>query len=294
MKNKNGVWALSYTGKIIIGLVFTVVALLFVRQLGVSMHSGYSKQLCKQSVVLNSQIKTPFVGTTQFDINCPTRYVTIDTDETITESAEGKEQKEDVLCRGKRKGVNINSEESIECFKKNTNEVIANLLFDCWDQFGIGKLQVFSETSQERNCVICSRIEFTDKAKEALNKVDNEELEFDHYLRTNKPALRDISYYEFIMDELDSVNLPYYEYYPEETYGIIYRIKYSSKIKEIAGKAVNLAYCSGKWVLSFIGADPCDSNNWAKDQLASGELEVSVVNEFLPYSEIKDVCDILK
>lgn len=293
-KNKKGVWALSYTGTIIIGLVFTAVALLLVRQLGVAMYSGYDKQLCKQSVILNSKIKTPVVGTAHFDVNCPSRYITIDTDEIITEAAEGKERKQDVLCRGKRKGVDIDSEESLKCFKEYTNAVIANLLFDCWDQFGIGKLQVFSETSQERNCVICSRIEFTDKAKEALNKVDDDELGFDRYLRTHNPSLHDISYYQFLMDELDSINPPYYEYYPEETYGIVYRIKYSSKIKEIAGKAVNLVYCSGKWVLSFIGADPCDTNNWAKDQLASGELEISTVNEFLPYSEIKDACDILR
>ncbi len=300
--NKKGVWALSYTAKIILTLVVTALLLLMVRELGHSMTQGYNKQLCKESVILNSKIKMPVVGATHFDIDCPTRYVTIDTDDVISEIWKEKESKDSVLCKGKiddelkgtRKGVKTDSEESLSCFKENINERIANLLYDCWDQFGRGRLNIFSETSQERNCVICSRIEFTDKAKEALNRVDDEELQFDNYLRNHRPLLHEISYYEFLMDELDAVYSPYYEYYPEEVYAVVYRIKYSSKIKEIAGQAVNLVYCSGKWGLSFLGADPCDINSWAKDQLTSGELEVSTVNEFLPYSEIKDRCDLLK
>lgn len=295
MKKKKGVWALSYTGKLILGLVFTALALIMVREMGIAMNKGYDKQICKQSVVLNSKVRMPVAGTTQFEIGCPTRYITIGTDYTTTETEKGGEIKEKVICKGKRKGVS-DTEESKECFKEHTNKVIANLLYDCWDQFGRGRLKVFSETSQDRNCVICSRIEFTEEAKEIINSVDNHELEFDYYLRNNTPSLHKISYHDFLMDELDATDpsLYYFEYYPEEVYAAVYRIKYSSKIKEIAGKAVNLAYCSGKWVFSFIGAEPCDESNWAEHQLAEGDLQVSTVNEFLPYNEVKNICDALK
>jgi len=272
-KNKKGTWALSYTGKIIIALVFTALGLFFVKELGGAMHSGYDKQLCKQSVILNSRIKTPGIGTAHFDVNCPTRYVTIDTDEIITETTRSGERKENVYCRGKKKGVDVDSEESLECFNEFTNKVIANLLYDCWDQFGMGRLEVFSEKTQDRQCVICSRIEFSDNAKKALKGASStlylEEL--NDYLKNNKPLLHDISYHQFLMDGQDIVD-PYYGYHTDQTQGIIYRIEYPSKIKEVVGKVRDIII----------------------DDTSGDEQTAATINKMLPYEEIKDKCDILK
>jgi hypothetical protein len=70
---------------------------------------------------------------------------------------------------------------------ENAKKQLATEMYDCWDKFGQGKLTLFDR--DDIYCVICSRIDFDDKAK-----LEN----FAQYLNEQQIPGKEITYLEYL------------------------------------------------------------------------------------------------
>jgi hypothetical protein len=119
---------------IIIVLVIIILFMIIFKRIAVSSEESALKTRCKTSVMAYAKINSlpgiPFLADSNADeanINCPTTYTTIASD------TPNKMKRE-----------------------------IANLMFDCWDNFGAGKLRLF-RADDDKFCVVCSAFQFEDK-----------------------------------------------------------------------------------------------------------------------------------
>jgi len=116
------------------------------------------------------------------------------------ESASSKSScEESVLLKAKAKNLKLESKVDLQCEttklkideinKKNTRK-IADAMYDCWDQFGGGKVDFLSDWDfggTDTFCFICSKVEFDSSIKG--NKLD-----LGAYLNENNPQLHNLTY----------------------------------------------------------------------------------------------------
>jgi len=124
----------------------------------------YNKEVCKKSVELQAKQKqfltikgehlTDLYGN-QVELKCSTEYKTID-------------DKDNEIIKRK----------------------IANSMFNCWDQYGRGKVEIF-DTKDRNYCVICSSLEFTKK---------DEIKDFTKFLIEEKPSPSSDIYINHLME----------------------------------------------------------------------------------------------
>lgn len=281
MSKKGIEWGMSLTSKLILALAFTAVGLLLVRELSHSMIMGYDKQGCRASVVYNAKFRVPIVEREELTVDCPTRYVTITPKEIITEVR-------DQVVKDKIKCGDLSSEKEKKCFLKKVNKEIADVIFDCWDQFAAGQISVFSRYEPDRQCVLCSRVEFTQDVRNLFSEVGEQEVSWaypgepdekgyplDEYMRNHKPLTHEITYYEFTLDKTDAFNPPYYDY---------------DFVKPRAAVFVALNENQGKYLFE---------KSWEKIKDVFTEIEdkheYDYVNtlEWVPYDEVVQKCDVL-
>lgn len=151
----------DYMNEKAIGLILlfasAILLLFFQGSLKEAYAENAAKQTCKISVKENSGFKLRYQDFTG-KIKCPTVDVAI-----------------------KNEGQNA------------AKEKIANAMFDCWDQFGRGRLDLFADDNIY--CVICHNIK--------LNKGVKIE-EFNKYLSENNAPHQKVSYLQFLTTESTS------------------------------------------------------------------------------------------
>jgi hypothetical protein len=285
---------------LILALIFTGVGIKLVQKIDQGTSKGYDKQLCKQSVILNSKGRIPVAEREEFPLDCPTRYVTFYKDKATTESR-NFESNLKIKCG------NLKSRKDKECYLTQANRVISKLLFDCWDQFAAGRLMVLNAWDQNRQCVLCARFEFAPEVQKAFKESvgnreiaetdffdkKNKKIDFtlDEFMRTHNDPMHKISYYEFTMDPVDAFKLPYYDYSLTEPFGIIFKAVNKDKAEAIA---------EGVW--EFIKKHRLEipftniNINILHDPDAKNEPEMpEFVNimELLRYNEVINQCDSL-
>lgn len=224
--------AASMLAMLILALAFTAIGVKMIQKVDQGTSKGYDKQLCKQSVIMNSKGRLPVLNNEKFVLDCPTRYVTFDKHKIITESRNYKD--EEKMCELKF-GESYN-----QCFLNKANEKIANMLFDCWDQFAAGRLQVLDTwNNEERQCVLCSRFDFSEEVYVAFKSDvgdleigftryrNDDDIEQDFtlqkYMLGEKPPHHTIYYYDYCMDPLDVFDKPIYDYNLKDAYAIVFR-----------------------------------------------------------------------
>jgi hypothetical protein len=130
-KNKKAALVFSFNLKIIIGIIIIfILASLFALIYNMASRS-IDETRCKASVTAYAKLNSLPYGDTTADpanIECPTQFITIEKQNPV-------EMKRDV----------------------------ANLMYDCWNNFGEGKLLLFRQTD-EKFCVVCSVIDFEDRS----------------------------------------------------------------------------------------------------------------------------------
>ncbi len=150
---------MEFSGKFVLSLVLIliilVVMIVFRNQLFAETESTIPKDICKQSVY-NNYLLAKTLKVFGADVKCPTQYVKID-----------------------------NSDE------QTAKRELAKKMYDCWDQFGEGKLQLFSDETGVF-CAVCHDITFTDKSK----KING----FLEYLATTTIPLSTKTYSEYFTD----------------------------------------------------------------------------------------------
>jgi hypothetical protein len=164
-RSRKGLGAVFMTlAGIIVGLLVLITLLVIFRSIAEASDANTIKTRCKTSVTAYARIKSmpsiPFTdGATgsAADIQCPTRYITI-------QKAEGNSMRRE----------------------------IADLMMDCWDNFGEGNLRIF--TGFETYCAICYVFQFEDKSTKLTGLPS-------YMMLTKAPIIREKrhpTYYEFI------------------------------------------------------------------------------------------------
>ena len=148
----------SVIRNVVLSLVILIILLFFVKMVVFQARNSVEKAACKQSVKHNA-LRLKVMGTdltNEFGkvppIKCPTNYITVN---------------------------DINP----DAIKKK----IADAMFDCWDNFGRGELEIF-DTEDNNYGVICSVLKFKKKGKIKG---------FANYLATHYVPARDETYLEF-------------------------------------------------------------------------------------------------
>lgn len=262
---------MEFTGKLILALAFCGIGILMIREVAKGSDVGYDKQLCKLSVISNA--KARIAGTEFYEINCPTRYVTIEPKKYTIESKNAKEE-------FKIKCGSLTNEESKKCFFDEVNNVMSKLIFDCWDQFAAGQLSVFSQYYLDRQCLICARIEFKDMPY-SLDVFSTHDTDYslDNYMREHNPVTHKISYYEFSLDETDVFlhEGSIYEYDLVNPMAVVFSAMNENYFK---------AKISSSWdvVKKVVFKEP------------DGDREYEFINalDFVKYDEVNEQCDTLR
>jgi hypothetical protein len=167
MKNKKALEAEVLIG-IIITLIVAAVIFLFLR--GLSLKGTIDKEACHQSVIMRSM--PSIIG------------------EAMRRSIPLKCKTEDIL-------INFEEEELVK-------QRITTAMYDCWWMLGEGKLDFFTEgvwkkvtglQNTRTTCLICSTIDFSDRAKGKIKDVD-----LTDYLQ-EKIFGKNISYLEYFSEQ---------------------------------------------------------------------------------------------
>lgn len=194
MKNKKGDVIPFILYVLIIFAFIMVLYLLLGGDINAYMKSYFEKLTCKKSVEMHSRLHVGGIEAFS-DVNCPVRYKEV------------------------KKGSDI-------------NHALAFYMAECWDQYGEGRLKLFSNEwiSTEKFCAICTHLKFDE------NKVIDAK-SFLQYLK-EKPAPigftydvfgnKGVSYYTYLSgyktEDLDLSNpkLGEYKIDTDKPYGIIF------------------------------------------------------------------------
>ena len=94
----------------------------------------------------------------------------------------------------------VTTEEVIKDLNENKiYEQLANNMYDCWDQYGRGEADFYSNFdfgSADTCCRICSEIKFDDDVKKRTKAIDVDKFEI--YLSTRNPPNNELTYAEFL------------------------------------------------------------------------------------------------
>ncbi len=280
--NKKAEISSTFIIMLILSLSGLGIGTLLINKVGEGTTKSYDKQLCKFSVVENSKYRLPVANEQVYPLDCPTRYVSFEKDKANFESRNFKGKKK-ITCG------NLNNNRDRECFLKKSNEVIADLIFDCWDQFAAGQVEVLSPWEENRQCVLCARFEFSQDVQQRFKEIGSSEIAFtsfrgdtpktdftlDNYMRSHNPPHHKISYYEFSLDALDAYKFPYYDYNLQEPYAVVFRAMNKHQITRLI---------DGAW--DFI------SENHLQNTADEGDF-INVM-DIVKYSEVETVCDTLE
>jgi hypothetical protein len=289
--------AASLLAALIIGLVMTGIGAKLLQKMSQGTSKFYDKSLCKESVILNSKARIPVANKEEFQLDCPTRYVTIDKNKITLESRNYEEEIK--ICKKK------DGKEYQKCLLAEANKQIATLFFDCWDQFAAGRIQVLSSWNTDRQCVLCARFEFSKDVQEAFKDIAGKDigltsfrndqdlsndLTLDNYMRSKKPPLHEISYYEFTLDPTDVFKMPYYDYSLNEPYAVIFKAMNEHQLESILPGFWKFAK-EHRLTIPFTDVNI----NPVYDGTKSDEKPEFVnIMDMVPYSKVAAECDALQ
>lgn len=166
MKNKRGL-ARNQIMLWVIALLVLVIVIIWVYQLYPWTEKLLTKETCKQSVQMRSSEFMRVVKILRPSLQCQTEYP-------IIKKTNEQEIKRDV----------------------------ADLMFDCWDMLGAGRNDflgigsIAEALGGKHDCLICSKISFSDKLKK-----DAKELDLSNYLKENKITNTEITYHDFFTNQ---------------------------------------------------------------------------------------------
>jgi len=181
---KKGEITSSQLVKIILLVVgFTIVLWIFPTLLN---EREVDREICHDSVLLRGALPDNLNIKNLPSLKCQTRKVC------LTDKIFGKGDCAEEFGEDKYETIKISADNREE----EINRFVARELADCWAMMGLGKLQIFTRKStDEKRCVVCSRISFDKELKEELNKkVDG----LGDYVLTHEVPNQNVSYWEYL------------------------------------------------------------------------------------------------
>ncbi len=171
---------------LLIILIIAIILFGFAKELSDGLIKQTNKEICKLSVLKKAQFKILKAGMeSDSPLECHTNYIDI-TEKGIYISDNKKDKDLDVKFKGKTK------EESNEVIKR----YLANQLYDCWYQFGEGKIDFLGEIDFGKSnvrCFPCANIRFEEPFLNSFTYSD-----WEKYLDETDTPLGKSSYKKFL------------------------------------------------------------------------------------------------
>ncbi|MBI2133343.1 hypothetical protein HYU11_01535 [Candidatus Woesearchaeota archaeon] len=220
-------------------LAITIFALLSYTGLITSgIESGFSREPCKQSVIRHSNLHIKSYNPPDEIINCPPTYL------------EFEKTKYSIEYRGKTRSIKLGD---------HAEKPIADEIYNCWNQFGEGKLDLFG--GPKKYCSVCSIITFKEDME--INGY-----QFLDYLRKNtvpnkELAKEGITYLDYmrgkkggIKPEIDTKNreeLKQTTFDPDSAYAVVFVYAKSEPMLENMMEFIGKYWESNSGKISVIG-----------------------------------------
>ena len=284
---------------IIIGLITTGLGTVLISKMDDGTCKLYDKSMCKHSVAWNSYGRTPIIEKEKFPIKCPTRFI-IFHEKTIEEEWTGCHTKEKLDCP-------FSGERWQQCILQKANEVIAKRIYDCWDQFAMGRIKVLDTyAGGDRQCVICTTFQFSPEVIEKFEDIGSSPISttkfrndlnpdkdytLDNYMRkTAAPQPHQgITIYQLSLDPLDTYKLPVYDYTMTDIYAIVFKAMNEDQIKA-QGTALWNHIKSNRLTIPWtdVNVNPFSSDDEVKDP-----QEFINIMDLIKLDEVAGSCDSL-
>jgi len=226
---------------LILAVVFLVGGTALITRLNSKLDEDVINQACYQSVWRNSELRVPLVEAQSAKIHCPTKYITIhrgfadiEYESNPVDNSRGNEAVKlpDVIFTDQDRNKCENADDPEACMFRNINKLFADEMARCWANFHKGQRRVFSVYEKERQCIVCSVLifdnemiaEYEELGLIGFNNLEDENYNLDVYMRNNNNLkyTGDKTYYEFTLDLLDEVNMPYYDYSVDGEYTVLF------------------------------------------------------------------------
>jgi len=174
-KNQKGEVTTQQIVLLIILIASFAVILFFIFRLNLG--STSESEVCHNSVLMRGSKVVPGGSV---PLNCQTKYVCITKDNTC-EKMSGNFEKKKVST------------------DKETYEILANEMADCWWMFGEGKINYLGdELLTKMYCSLCSQLAFDDSMKEIFSSGEIDQKQLYEHLANNNVSGKDISYLEYL------------------------------------------------------------------------------------------------
>jgi hypothetical protein len=206
--------------KYVVGIILILAAFFIIlgltgKIIGIMTQSG-SEAKCTASAQLSSQTKVAGVETVSLD--CPMKLVEIKMDDLRAETTKAKKEIERIQSSEKKTGISyFANPDATKINEFALDKKVAEEMETCWQKLGEGQLELFNawynpittgEISWAKwlptlktppiTCVICARIKFDSEIQEKYPNVQS----FDEWLKINTVPKKDITYYDFLIDEV--------------------------------------------------------------------------------------------
>lgn len=238
---------------IIIVLISLIAVLSVMGYIFISLKArGYDRATCMMSVIANSKWRMPVSDQELWAVDCPTVYIRFVEDGYTQEIGNNdpvkvpfKYEGKDVTLRDCKMDGRYTTYEKCRYLEK-VNEVIASEIWACWEQYGAGKLSVFSSYETASQCAVCAVIEFDPEVQSRFGEnsysgdILPDEESLNGYMHSNSPGGRDITYYDFVQDPLDHyVGGEYYDYSFGRSYALVFAAHNEHYLKGLLSDALS-------------------------------------------------------
>lgn len=178
-RNKKGI-----STEVLVGLVLTIVTtavlLGLVEMQGKSVEDVTSREICRQSVQKHADLHIRTFNPPSDMINCPAAYIEISKDKAMYE------------YRNRKSIINLKGTEKEK--KQQVQRIMADEIYNCWNQFGEGKKDLFG--GPKKYCSVCSVFQFNDDLE--LNGYEFYTFLMQNKVPNRKLAENGITYFDYM------------------------------------------------------------------------------------------------
>jgi hypothetical protein len=228
--------------KYVVGIILVLAAFFILYGLtgtiiGVIKQSG-SEAKCTASAQLSS--KTMVAGVETVSLDCPMKLAEIKMDDLRAEAKNAKSEIEKIQSSEKKIGISyFANPDATKINEFALDKKVAEEMEMCWQKLGEGQLELFNawynpvttgEISWAKwmptlktppiTCVICARIKFDSEIQEKYPDVQS----LNEWLKINTVPRKDITYYDFLIDEVHDQYLftPSWDFKTNEPIAVVF------------------------------------------------------------------------
>jgi hypothetical protein len=258
----------------ILGIIYAIFSMNVLGKISKATDEIAKDALCAETLRLSAEKRLPvieaFARKEDAEYQCPTKYITIYKDRVEKEYDDFTPEDKPIVQKFDEDCSKLKTSSQYKrCVLRNTNKFMAKEMVSCWNKFHQGTVPLFSQHTDDRQCLVCSVFYFDAQIQEELGgdyvgwQFDTDpELSLDAYMRQNFPLegyadtkvamnkdkvekaderTGTTSYFVYTLDLIDKyVEAPYYDYDPQYDYTIVLTALNKKRAEALGDRIKNL------------------------------------------------------